>query len=283
MKDMDLKSSLLLSKILESTPYRLDNISKYVASGIGTGGNKIFCIPTSQAMDLQIEEHILKPVLAGRDIHEFYVPKDTGNTILYTTKATNSDNAPNAIRYLSEFKEKLSGKRETKKGLIPYWSLHWPRTTDLFENQKIVIRQTSDTVIAAKDESGFYCVDSVLIIQLNNSNIYSYIIALLNSKLMRWVYTGLTQEKKRVFAQVKPVNLRKLPIILLDENSGRGEEILSRLNYLAGEIEALQIEIQADNIIEKQEIEKYKSELNELIYEIYGLDDEEVRLIEDFN
>lgn len=89
-----------------------------------------------------------------------------------------------------------------------------PRKEVPFENVKIVIRQTSDKIIAAVDNNGYLNLNNVHnVILKNDSNInIDYLTALLNSKLMDFAYKYLVPETGRVFAEVKAVNLAKLPI-----------------------------------------------------------------------
>jgi hypothetical protein len=56
-------------------------------------------------------------------------------------------------------------------------------------------------------------LNSIIVIHISDTSYKLYfIISLLNSRLLRYVYKNLTQEEDRVFAEVKPINLRKLPI-----------------------------------------------------------------------
>lgn len=86
-------------------------------------------------------------------------------------------------------------------------------TAPFFDDEKIVIRQTSDSLICHLD-----CTKSV-----NLNNVYNvgklsdhfelkYILCLLNSKLMNKLYQSISQEKGRLFAEVKKIYLEKLPI-----------------------------------------------------------------------
>jgi len=209
----DAKTSRIIQNVL-SHKMTLGQISDEIASGISTGGDNVFRIESTLAKTSDFEPEPLKPVLVGREISAYYTPKDSSHVIIYATKHFDPISNPKIFQHLLPHEAKLSLKRETKKGLIPWYSLHWPRYPELFHSPKILCRQTADTLVASVDSQGYYVLDSILIIQLKKDSGYSenYITALLNSKLLRYVYAQLTQEKDRVFAQVKSVNLRKLPI-----------------------------------------------------------------------
>lgn len=83
-----------------------------------------------------------------------------------------------------------------------------------FFQQKIVVRQTSDIIISAVDYDGFLNLKNIHNIVLKSTEQLSYeaLAVILNSSLMDVYYTYLVPEKGRTFAEVKGVNLRKLPI-----------------------------------------------------------------------
>lgn len=89
-----------------------------------------------------------------------------------------------------------------------------PRKSLNFKSKKIVIRQTADRVIAAVDNVGYYDLNNVHNL-IPTDEIYSnlnFLVTVLNSKLMDFAYKFLVPEAGRVFAEVKAVNLAKLPI-----------------------------------------------------------------------
>ncbi|MEQ3665847.1 TaqI-like C-terminal specificity domain-containing protein [Olleya sp.] len=85
---------------------------------------------------------------------------------------------------------------------------------DILETKpKLIYRQTSSSLIGTIDENGSYCDKTVhVIINKDQSNINLYILlGLFNSKLLNYLYKLQTEELGRAFAQVKTVNIKKLP------------------------------------------------------------------------
>lgn len=80
-------------------------------------------------------------------------------------------------------------------------------------NEKIIIRQTSDHLIAALDTKQYLTLDSTHVLISNKIDI-KYLLALFNSRLLNYYYQTIVPERSRTFAQVKHVNLRQLPICL---------------------------------------------------------------------
>jgi len=80
---------------------------------------------------------------------------------------------------------------------------------------KIVYRQTADKIVATLDPAG-HLVDKTIHTVLLKAGIYgysyNYLLAVLNSKLVNYVYNNLAREEGRVFSQVKTFRVEQLPI-----------------------------------------------------------------------
>ncbi len=97
-----------------------------------------------------------------------------------------------------------------------------PRQSLDFNQDKIVIRQTSDRIIGAFDRKSLFNLNNVHNLVIKNNKIdCRTILAILNSKLFDFVYKYLVPEAGRTFAEVKTVNIEKLPIIIPSENTSQ--------------------------------------------------------------
>jgi len=88
----------------------------------------------------------------------------------------------------------------------------------LNSDEKIVTRQTSDVIIGTIDNAKLYTGRSVHSTILKPGTKYSlkYVLSILNSKLISFLYQQLAREKGRAQAQVKLNKLRRLPIRRID-------------------------------------------------------------------
>jgi len=88
-----------------------------------------------------------------------------------------------------------------------------PRQSLDFFQTKIMVRQTSDRIISAVDYQGLLSLNNVHNIVIKNDILkYETLTCILNSKLMDFYYKFLVPEEGRTFAEVKAVNLKRLPI-----------------------------------------------------------------------
>ena len=93
-------------------------------------------------------------------------------------------------------------------------------------------------------------------------------LAILNSSYIRFLYNKLVQESGRVFPQVKLTHLKKLPIVLPNEQQGK------ELTELANRV----LKTKSGNPTADTKL--LESEIDRLVYKLYGLTEEEIAVIE---
>jgi hypothetical protein len=140
-----------------------------------------------------------------------------------------------------------------------------PRLSANFDaNEKIVVRQTGDTLIATLDTQQFVGMNNLHIITSNNTSNLSlkYLLALINSKLLDFYHSLLNPEKGEALAEVKKENLARLPIKISDADTQA--KVITLVDMLLNkEVDFV--------LITKQ--------LNDLVFTIYGLSDEDTAYI----
>jgi len=246
----------------------LKNIAEDVATGVSSGLDKAYVYKHSEINELLLEKDLLKKLIIGGEINRFSLIPISGKSLVYITNENNISEFPNTEKQLLQFKNQLIKRREAANGTIEWYSLNWPRRKKLFDNPKILIRQTANRIIAAFDNDGWYCLKSGLIVQLpDNSDLhYYYLLALLNSKLFDFLYHDLVNEDNRIFPEVKPIQLFKLPIKEADKIEQ--EQIINLVEQINS---AKSNSLATDNL---------ESQIDQLVYQLYDLTDEEIKIIE---
>jgi len=149
----------------------------------------------------------------------------------------------------------------------------------LTKKPKIIIRQTGDKLIGVIDELGYMTMDTTHLIFDTKVDIYA-LLAILNSTLMSWLHQKMTAEQGKIFAEIKIVNLKKLPIKKI---ANKEQKILANLAK-----KILKLNKQLQSIPEnsekwnsaKKEIEKIDKEIDERVFELYGLTEDERKTVE---
>jgi len=151
---------------------------------------------------------------------------------------------------------------------------------------KIVIRQTADSIIANIDTNQYLSLKNVHNLRITDDGLsYPYLLGLLNSKLISWWYHGLIPEKGRVFAEVKVVNLKKLPIRTIDFSNPAEKAQHDKLVFLVDNMLELQkkyheTRMERDKELYERQIKLVDAQIDGLVYELYGLAEEEIKVVE---
>jgi len=162
-----------------------------------------------------------------------------------------------------------------------------PRPTARFDaHEKIFMRQTGDSLIAALDAKQLLCLNNMHVLVPNDqSPPVNLILGLLNSRLMNWFYHFMNPEVGEALAEVKKTNVAKLPIRNIKSASGVEIKIHSQIVTLVDlmlNLQKLQAEVltpHEQTVIDRQ-ISATDLQLDRLVYALYGLTDEEIKLVE---
>ncbi|HAN74767.1 MAG TPA: type II restriction endonuclease, partial [Planktothrix sp. UBA8402] len=147
-------------------------------------------------------------------------------------------------------------------------NLMYPSSQIKMENPKILIRQTSDKIRGYYDEDKFYCQNSLFIITSESLDL-KYLLAMLNSKLINFYYETKNPQKGKVFAEIKPSVIKEIPIIV-DINPSTFRYIKLLVDQI---LTAKKSNPNADTTILEQQIDQ-------LVYELYGLTEAEIKIVE---
>lgn len=142
---------------------------------------------------------------------------------------------------------------------------------------KILLRQTSDTLIAAIDRQGVWFGRSLItILKRDGPHSLEYLLAILNSAYMRMLYADLTHETGRVFAQVKLSKLNQLPIRVIDFSKPKERDLHDSLTTLVR-----MIEVQAEELkilptgqmrtVKSRQLESSLRRMDEEVYILYNV------------
>jgi adenine-specific DNA-methyltransferase len=163
-----------------------------------------------------------------------------------------------------------------------------PRYSAQYEAQeKIVIRQTGDSLVATLDREQFIVRDNLYtIVPRKNKLDLRYVLSLLNSRLLNWFYqTIINPEKGEALAQVKRGHLAQLPIALPNFFNPSEKAIHDRLVSLVDRM--LELHKKKNSLPPSAERKKVEREIavtdekiDEIVYGLYGITEEERKIIE---
>lgn len=146
--------------------------------------------------------------------------------------------------------------------------IHSCKRKDIFEcNEKLLFRRVSSSLIFTYDDSQFYALNTLVVVTRKESCPCDlrYLLALLNSKLMNYIYANKFKSTKKVFSEIQARSVGELPIRL--------SETPQLVTLAEKALQAKKEDFNAD-------ISGILHEIDNLVYNLYGISPEEVELIE---
>lgn len=142
--------------------------------------------------------------------------------------------------------------------------------------EKIVMRQTGDSLVAALDSDRYLCMNNMhVLINKNETPTNLYLLGIINSKLMNWYYQTLNPEAGEALAEVKKTNVSILPIRISNDSVSSAV----RRHMELCQQQALAKTPQESSVIQRQ-IDASEKQIDRLVYGLYALTENEIRLIE---
>jgi len=331
-------STFDLNKFRKRYSNKLSNYVK-ITQGITTGDNDSFINERKYFLDNGINPNCIKKVLKGKTINRYNISYDD-SYIIYSVKTLQEKEQELIQNLLLPFKDKLSQKRETKEGKLPWHCLHWSRNENDFNVPKILIRQTAEYIMGVMDNQNYYPIDTIHTLNLSIestdiSKTLNTINCIINSKLFRFLYQWYLNETGSVYPQIKKTNIEWLPMpdedIILNSTVGKYSELIQNqfqtLNTFSLQFQKLLVskfgKLNINSKLEKwyelsftdfnkeltkhkiklslseqsewltffeqekqkalaikNEIDQTDMEIDQMVYQLYGLTEEEIKIVE---
>jgi adenine-specific DNA-methyltransferase len=215
---VEVKNLGSICNITQGVVQNPDKVSSRMASAhllpLNSG---VFVLNKDELTNLHLQDNEMKFVkdfYDDKNIKKYTLDTKDKKHLLYLTKETCStiDSYENISNHLFKYKKIMDNRRETIKGSIKWFQLHWPRTTECFENEKIVMATMfkNNSAVYLNDKSYFGM--STNIINLNDKSYnLKYILAILNSSFAKkWFYTH--GKHRGVGVDIGVTKLRMFPI-----------------------------------------------------------------------
>ena len=172
-----------------------------------------------------------------------------------------------------EFKaENLTGRTrdKTKLGSIP----------------KILLRKTGKQIIATYDDTGIFPEQSLYFLYDNKTQIdFKYFVGILNSQLLSFYYRAKSITNKNSTPQLKNSDLDEFPLRVID--FGKSSDV-EKYNRMVSFVELMldlnkrfsKVRTPQEKVIVERQIAATDREVDELVYELYELTEEEILIVE---
>ena len=245
---------------------------------------------------VEIEAGIVKPFLRGKDIRRYQPPSATSALICpYTiqddgftlmTEAELASRFPLSYQYLRSHKPSLEA-RERGKFKGPNWyAFGYPKSMILFQRSKIIVPDYNNVASFTLDEhSHFYKTGYGILLREDVSESPLYVLGLLNSPLLFRYLTRVGTMLRGGYVRFWTQYIEQLPIRTIDFTSPADIARHDRMVGLVERMLDLHKQLAAEGAphvktVLQRQIEATDREIERLVYELYGLTDEEIAIVE---
>ena len=302
----------LLTK-LESRGVPLGEVMQHILVGVQSGIDAIHVVaaPSERAGDLVsvfserageqvlLERDLIRPLLTGEDVQRFgtltwshyciypYKLLD-GSTVILEEEELRT-RFPHGFEYLQRFRQELRETRVRQRTNPKYWySCHRSRDMSVFETRRVITPEISHGCNMAICPGGIY----------HNTQVYSllpgadvpepleYWLGILNSRVLWWFLSRTGAVLRGGYYRFKTNYLAPFPvpqhIPSHDSSAGVRDTLVAAVRH-AQELRQLAGAAKTNHELQLsgRQINATDRQIDQLVYELYGLTDKEIRIVEE--
>lgn len=256
-----------------------------ICMGIKSGATAAFNIDSSKREDIISKnpeaDEIIKPFLNGKDIRRYHIQWE-GKYMIYTYHGVDIAKYPEVIEHLKPYKAQLK-QRATKQ---EWYELQQPqyKYMSYFEGTKIIFPDIAKGVRFALDTSGHYSSNTTYFIPTQDK----YILGLLNSKLAYLCFSILCaglEGKNETYLRFFGQYLEEFPIRTIDFSKPADVTCHDQMVVFVEKMLDLNKRLAVAKAPHEKEvlagmIDATDRQIDRLVYELYGLTEDEVAVVE---
>lgn len=218
------------------------------------------------------------------DINQAIALKSDRSAYLFNSKIDSNYKPVLDGREINKYQINWSGK------FLKYdrSAIHSCKREDIFlSDEKIFFRRVSSSLIATLDTDKFYALNTLVVINKNPNIPYSikFILGIFNSKLINYCYNKFLKSTKKVFSEIQARQIGQLPFPSLNIENGKDKAIHDEVVKLVETLLRLNIEIKEVKLQSKiEQLQQFighcEDRIDQLVYQLYGLTEEEINIIE---
>lgn len=271
LKQMIVKANFHLEKseITNGIHSHFDTINKKLSQKSGFNiGEGIFVLTQTELETLSLTSKynkLIKPYYVSDEVRRYYTNKENKNWIIYTNskyKATDSlDEYPKLKKHLDKYKDVITSDNK------PY-GLHRSRNEKFFTSEKIaVLRKSVKKPLFSYSDFDCYLSATYNIINTERVNL-KYLTGILNSTLIAFWLKNKGKMQGENY-QLDNAPLLQLPLVIAET------DFVSKITSLVDVI------ISATKKNLKADTKDFELEIDNLVYQIYGLSTDEIKIVEE--
>lgn len=255
-------------------------------------GEGVFALQWHELNNLSLPEKefdIIRPYYDLCDLGRYMLAENPSLALIYSTMKTCPDieRYPTIRNHLAKFRPVMEARRETIKGSNRWWHLHWPRDESLWKSAKLICLQMSKRPSFVPSHKPVYVSFSVNVFvpSADTPEDLRYFAGLLNSKLL-WVWFAHNAKRRGVGLEINGNILRITPIRRIDFTSSAAKQQHDQMvSLVQSMLDNYQKHTKAKEPQQRKTLERQiaatDKQIDQLVYELYGLTDEDIKIVEE--
>jgi hypothetical protein len=285
-----------VAHVFQGTGTRADRV--YLVEERGQEGELIRVYSPEREAEYLLEPTFLKPALRGRDIGRYeivdrgpllIVPYEitSGKSVLVPQKKL-SDLAPRILGYLRECKPRLDQREKGRFKGEGWYCYGRPQNMDRFEvPEKIVLPDVTNRGTCFLDRERKWLLDTAyaIVLKPNISLDLRFLLGILNSPLLTYFLKETGTALRGGYFRMKTAYLNPFPIRPINFSDPADKARHDRMVALVEQMLALHKQLaaaktpDAKTVLQRQ-VDATDKQIDRLVYELYGLTEEEIAVVE---
>lgn len=296
---------------LRRMPVKVDALAERIAQGIRTSDNEVYVLNLvssgsnvvtahSEALgqEVKIDRDSISKFLQGREIKP-YALLPSGKVVIIPYEADDGGvrflpaqemkkRFPRTFAYLSMNKSRLESREHGRMRGNDWYAYVYPKNIEVMKTPKILVPDIADRASFALDERGEYAFTSGygIIFKGTVAESPKYILGLLNSRLLDWYLKKISTTMRGGFFRYFTQFVEKLPARCIDFSDSTDKAHHDKMVALVTRMLDLNKKRHSDKLapsdVERveREITATDAEIDDLVYKLYGITDEERKIVE---
>jgi hypothetical protein len=276
----------IIKKIKGNPNMNLGLIIGYAKCGVVTSCDDVFYILEDKIIEKKLERNLIYPILGPEDLSKYGLSKPKTYCIYPYSEINNKTTLikenqlnelyPNIFGYLKENELIL---RERSQGRVNYqnsdkwYQLNRSREKWIYDSKKIIAPGTTNKPKYALDFEGSVFRNARLysfILRDENIDHYYLILSILNSKLNYYFMTLLCPPKNNGYYELSTSFLEEFPYPIWTYKTDIQKQLIVKVQNI----------ITYKNEYPDFDTTSLETEIDQLVYQLYGLSEEEIKIVE---
>jgi len=305
----------ILFKKLNEMPFKLKDIAEKIYQGLVTGADPVFIIQNTDSkkyfsealhQELLLDKELIHPLCKGSiDIRRYYVG-DVKKSILFPYKIINGKaelisehefikNYLSTWNYLLQNRKILESRERGKWKHSHWYAFGRSQNLNAMEQKKIMTPSIANSASFTLDQTGtYYFVGSGggggggygITLKKDHSMSYEYILGLLNSKLLDKYLKTVSSRFSGGYYAYNRQYIEQLPIRVIDFSNRTDKTLHEKMSTLVSRMldlnkRLIKVKADAEKTIFERQINSINEQIDQLVYELYDLSDDEIKQIEE--